>query len=279
MSRLTIRIKAFIKLLGKMLYFYENYPFVSTAGLRWERQLEERFKSPEYLEQYGFKVYSQNDEDGIISEIFRRVGTTNKIFIEFGVSSGLECNTHYLLLKGWKGLWIEGGKDYFNAIQDCFASVIQSGQLTAACEFITAENVNDIFRNNGFEGEIDLLSIDIDGNDYYVFDSISAVNPRVVIVEYNSKFPPECDWKMEYDKDHQWDGSDRHGASLKALEELGLRKNYQLVGTNYNGVNAFFVRKDLTMDLFPSLATAENLYNPCRNARYLSGHPAKKCLI
>jgi hypothetical protein len=147
------------------------------------------------------------------------------------------------------------------------------------CEYVTAENINDIFRRNGIEGEVDLLSIDIDGNDYYVFDAISAVNPRVVIVEYNSKFPPECDWKMEYDKDYKWDGSDKHGASLKALEQVGLGKNYQLVGTNYSGVNAFFVRKDLTVDLFPSPSTAENLYNPLRKVRYISGHPAKKCLI
>jgi hypothetical protein len=279
MSKFSVRIKALIKLAGKMLEFYENYPFVSTAGHLWERQLNDRFNSPEYLEQYGFKVYSQNDEDGIISEIFHRIGTANKIFIEFGVGGGLECNTHYLLLKGWRGLWIEGDKNYFKLIQDCFASVIHSGQLTAVCEFITPENINAIFLKNGFEGEIDLLSIDIDGNDYYVFDAISAVNPRVVILEYNSKFPPECDWKMEYDKNYAWDGSDRHGASLKALEELGFKKNYRLVGTNYNGVNAFFVRKDLASGLFPSPATAENLYNPLRNVRYVSGHPASKCLI
>jgi hypothetical protein len=147
------------------------------------------------------------------------------------------------------------------------------------CEYINAENINDVFKDNGFEGEIDLLSIDIDGNDYYVFDAVSVINPRVVIVEYNCKFPPECDWKMGYDRDYEWDGSDGHGASLKAFEELGLRKNYQLVGTNYNGINAFFVKKDLAADLFPFPATAENLYNPWRSVRYVSGHPAKRCLI
>jgi hypothetical protein len=244
----------------------------------WEAASRKRLESDIYLERYGFKVYSQNEEDGIIHEIFRRIGLKYKTFIEFGVSDGLECNTHFLLHMGWSGLWLEGSEKFYKAIQRNFRSVIQSNRLKTVHTFITRENINEMFIKNGFSGEIDLLSIDIDGNDYHVFEAISAVDPRVVIIEYNAKFPPFCSWVMPYDARHIWDGSDKQGASLKALEELGNRKNYQLVGTNYNGVNAFFVRKDLAGDLFASPPTAENLYNPMRPVFHKSGHPAKAFL-
>lgn len=113
-------------------------------------------------------------------------------------------------------------------------------------------------------GGVDLLSIDIDGNDYHIWEAVSAVQPRVVIIEYNAKFPPECDWVMPYDAGYVWDSSDRQGATLKAMERLGRKKGYQLVGTNMTGANAFFVQNTLTENKFPTPATAENLYNPPR---------------
>jgi hypothetical protein len=260
-----------------MKAFYEGKG-INTSCHRWGKELGRRFNAPEYLEQYGFKVYSQNDEDGIIAEIFSRVGRTNKVFVEFGVQDGLECNTHYLLHEDWKGIWIEGSEKSYKAIISKFSAVIQTGQLKVLNKFITRENINELLTENDLSGEIDLLSIDIDGNDYHVWEAIFSVNPRVVVIEYNAKFPPQCHWVMEYDKNYVWDGSDKQGASLKAFEELGKRKAYQLVGTNFNGVNAFFVRQDIAGDLFAFPPTAENLYNPMRRVCYSSGHPAKICL-
>ncbi|MBR1646392.1 MAG: hypothetical protein IJ685_06405 [Selenomonadaceae bacterium] len=249
---------------------------------KFEDETRERLKNKKCLEYYGFKVYSQSDEDGIIEEIFNRVGTTNKIFIEFGVQNGLECNTHYLLFKGWRGLWIDGGEDYVKQIHEKFAPVLENGQLKFLRAFITRENINELFESCGFTGEIDLLSIDIDGNDWYVWKAINVVKPRVVVIEYNAKFPPNCDWKQAYDKRHIWDDySDWQGASLKSLELLGRELGYQLVGTNFTGVNAFFVRKDLARDLFIEPATAENLYNDYRYnyVNYAHDHRAKYCLV
>lgn len=247
--------------------------------MKFEDATRKRLKDKKCLEYYGFKVYSQNEEDGIIEEIFNRVGTTNKNFIEFGVGNGLECNSHYLLFKGWRGLWIEGEENYVKEIHERFAPVLANGQLKFLQAHITRENINDLFIKGGFEGEIDLLSIDVDGNDYYIWQAINVVRPRVVIVEYNAKFPPNCDWKQAYNKRHMWDDSDWQGASLKALELLGRRLGYQLVGTNLNGVNAFFVRKDLAKDLFIEPATAENLYNSAKYyLRYMNGHPPRYCL-
>ncbi len=251
-----------------------------TAGYYWDIKTEERFKDPLYLEAFGYKVYSQNDEDGIIHEIFQRIGCTDKRFIEFGVQDGLESNTHCLLHYGWGGMWIEGDRNYYQQINKKFHSVIQSGQLKVLNQYVNRENVNQIFKNSGFTGEIDLLSIDIDGNDYHVWKAIDCLRSRVVIIEYNAKFPPDLEWIMPYSGNYIWDGTDRHGASLKAFEKLGNQLGYCLVGTNITGTNAFFVREDLIGQKFIHSASAEMVYNPTRFSyiQFVSGHPARRCL-
>ncbi|MDR0307322.1 MAG: hypothetical protein LBI42_10875 [Chitinispirillales bacterium] len=214
---------------------------------------------PPYLDGFGYNVYSQNDEDGIINEIFKRIGTTNKTFVEFGVQDGLESNGHFLLFSGWRGLWIDGSKKNIKKIEKKFPQPLSTKQLTAVNAMVTAENINDLIGKNGFNGEIDLLSIDIDGNDYWVWQAIKCVDPRVVVIEYNAKFPPDCEWIMEYNPGHIWDRTDNFGTSLKSLELLGAKLGYRLVGTNINGVNAFFVKSSLAKELFAEPATAENL--------------------
>jgi len=242
-------------------------------------ELKNRLNNTLYLEQFGYKVYSQHDEDGIIEEIFNRIGTTNKIFVEFGVEYGIESNGHYLLHKGWKGLWIEGKTKHIKEIHQLFKKLIDSKRLTVINGFITKDNINSLIAEQGkIKGEIDLLSIDIDGNDYWVWEAITCIDPRVVIIEYNAKFPPNFEWIMEYDAKHIWNQSDEQGASLKSLELLGTKLGYQLVGTNITGANAFFVKEELAKDLFIKPSIAEKLYNPARwtTMCYISGHPSKK---
>jgi hypothetical protein len=233
------------------------------------------------LEPYGFKVYSQNDEDGIIQEIFNRIGITSKTFVEFGVGDGLENNTAYLLMQGWKGYWIDGNSTQVAKIKRVYKKAICNSQLSVNESFITKDNIDSLISTH-FTGEIDLLSIDIDGNDYYVWKNIKCINPRVVVVEYNAKFPPPCSFIMEYDENYYWDWSDKMEMSLQAAVELGESLGYQLVGTNLNGVNAFFVRKDIIhqkKNLFHLPATAEDLYNPARYYLITSnGHSAKHFL-
>lgn len=255
-----------------------NYLENKNNGIVWDEELYKRLNNPKCIEKYGFKVYSQNDEDGILEEIFHRIGTTNKVFIEFGVQDGLESNGHYLILKGWKGLWIECDDKAYEDILVNFLDVIKSKALTIAHEFIRRDNINQIFESNNFVGEIDLLSIDIDGNDYYVWKEIEVISPRVVTIEYNAKIPPACKWIMPYCEYHIWDGGDKHGASLSALEELAKEKGYTLVGTNISGVNAFFVRDDCMNDKFASLSVNQ-LYNPPRyHKKFFAGHPSLYCL-
>ena len=265
------------------LFIRGVYRFFTTFNLRertWNNEaleLQRRLEAPLYLERFGYKVFSQNDEDGIISEIFNRIGVTGKRFVEFGVERGLESNGHFLLHKGWSGVWIEGSKKHCAQIRKLFRKPIEQKRLVVENSFITAKNIDALIGKHITERQIDLLSIDIDGNDYHVWKAIKCVDPRVVVIEYNSLFPPEYEWVMPYNAGHAWDKTDNAGASLKSLELLGESLGYQLVGTNVSGVNAFFVRKELAKGLFVHPATAEALYNPARyNICYRNRHPSKK---
>jgi hypothetical protein len=115
-------------------------------------ELNRRFNDSAYLERFGYKVFSQNDEDGIISEIFNRIGATNKKFVEFGVGNGLECNSHFLLHKGWNGLWIEGNKKYVKQMKKFFEKPLKTNQLTVLNDFITVENINELILTGGGGG-------------------------------------------------------------------------------------------------------------------------------
>ena len=245
-----------------------NIPVYNRNDIEYENK--RRLDDPKYLDRFGYKVFSQNDEDGIITEIFKRIGTTNKKFVEFGVQNGLESNGHYLLHKGWSGLWIDGNKECVNQVLKLFENPIKKNQLKVINAFITTDNSNELIGKERIIGMIDLLSIDIDGNDYHIWETITCVKPRVVVIEYNSKFPPPYEWIMPYNPEHIWDEiSDYWGASLSAMVKLGDKLGYQLVGTNMTGVNAFFVEKSLANDLFPKPATAENLYHSWDSRRYV----------
>jgi hypothetical protein len=252
------------------------------AQLRVQRAWEEEMKKPRHadpkrLVRYGYKVYSQNDEDGIIAEIFRRIGTTGRTFVEFGVETGVECNSAKLLVEAWRGLWIEANPASAAAIRRGFAPFIASGKLVLQESLVTAENINALIGQGGFSGEIDLLSIDIDNNDYWVWKAIDVVNPRVVAIEYNATLRPPMALVVPYRADAQWDGSNHYGASLEALVRLATAKNYRLVGCSIAGVNAFFVRADLCADRFLEPATAEEHYEPPRHHFHMlpAGHRSR----
>ena len=227
-----------------------------------------RYADPKRLLRYGFRTFSQTDEDGIIQEIFRRIGTTNKTFVEFGVETASECNTVKLLVEGWRGLWIEASSAYVVEIGRNFGSFVSDGRLAVLQSFVTAENINQLLANGNSAGEIDLLSIDIDNNDYWVWKAISGIMPRVVVIEYNADLRPPLSLVVPYDPARRWDGSNYFGASLEALVGLGKSKGYRIVGCNFSGVNAFFVREDVCGDHFLEPATAEEHFEP---QRYLVG--------
>lgn len=236
---------------------------------------EPRHQREKSLIPFGYKVYSQQDEDGILREIFRRIGVAHKVFVEFGVGNGLENNTLALLFEGWQGLWLEASARHVRAITTHLACVIRTGRLQVVPCFVTKGNIDALISSHIRPGEIDLLSVDIDGNDFHVFSAITCVRPRVVVMEYNAKFPPPVLFCMDYRESYVWQGDDCFGASLKYLEVHLEERGYRLVGCSLSGVNAFFVRSDLAGDRFLQPFSAENHYEPARYylARLSSGHP------
>jgi hypothetical protein len=238
---------------------------------------EPRYSDRRRLEHFGFRCYSQHDEDGIIHEILRRLGErAPRTFVEFGVGDGMENNTLFLLKQGWRGVWLEGSEESANLISARFDRYIESGQLFFRRAMVSRDNVNDVI-GEGLRGKIGVLSIDIDGNDYWVWKAIDVVSPALVVVEYNGKFPPPIRWTIEYDPHHSWDLTDYQGASLVALAELGREKGYRLVGCNINGTNAFLLREDLVDEQFVSSDDPAEFYHPARyylteGYQWMSGH-------
>ena len=220
--------------------FFEHYKDLCT------------FDYKQFLASKEFKIFSQHGEDGLLAFAFSQIGTTNKSFIEFGFGNGQECNCANLILNfGWNGLFIDGNKTGVQSAIKYYAKQIHNKRLKIEHAFITKENINDIFLKNGMSGEIDLLSIDIDGNDWWVWDSITVINPRIVIVEYNASLGFTASKSIVYDSSfYRFDihkSGFYHGASLKALERLGTRKGYNFVGCSSDGLNALFVRQDINL--------------------------------
>jgi hypothetical protein len=267
-------IKALQYWLGRSRLFLTNWRALNQQRY-WEQTMATpRYADPNRLLRYGAKAYSQNDEDGILAEIFRRIGTTDKTFVEIGAGPGLENNSLALLVQGWRGLWIEGDPRKAKRAWASLATYVASGQLRIENVSATRENVDGLLHDRAPSAEPDLLSIDVDGNDYHLWQAVESISPRVVVMEYNASWFPPMSLAVAYQERFDWKANTYYGASLKALERLARRKGYQLVGCCFAGVNAFFVRSDLCGTHFCEPYTAENHYEP---ARYwmlrTAGHP------
>jgi hypothetical protein len=211
------------------------------------------------LHQAEFKVFSQFGDDGIIQYLVHRLQPLPDTFVEFGVENYRESNTRFLLLNNnWRGLVLDGNENSINYIQQ--DEIYWRHTLTARRAFITRDNINELLHEADFAGEIGLLSIDIDGNDYWVWEKIAIVDPVIVIVEYNCIFGADLAVAVPYEPQfarHQAHYSGQFwGASLHALKLLADRKSYSLVGCNSAGNNAYFVRNDRVADL-PVLSVQE----------------------
>lgn len=243
------------------------------------RQLDSR--QTQVLADKEFRVFSQWGEDGIIQYLVRRLEIENKTFVEFGVEGYVESNTRFLLVNNnWSGLILDGSIDNINQIKQ--SRIYWAYNLKAAHSFITRDNINEVLTENGVKGEIGLLSIDIDGNDFWVWQAINVINPVIVVVEYNYRFGKEAAVTIPYQESFDRNASGQSpiyfGASLKALCWLAERKGYDFVGCNSNAVNAFFVRKD-KRDIKISKLTAEEGYvEGGLSEEFSEGVPLKRTL-
>ncbi|MDB5459528.1 MAG: hypothetical protein JWO72_1269 [Caulobacteraceae bacterium] len=233
-----------------------------------------RYDDPRRLSRHGFKAYSQGDEDGIIAEIFRRISAPKRTFVEFGVQTGIECNSLYLLAQGWSGLWIDADRAACAAIKKDIIPHLRPGALTLINDYVKVDNINALIGGHYSGGDLDFLSIDIDHNDYWVWQAIDVVRPRVVCIEYNAIWRPPVSVTVPYEAEAGWSGSNYFGVSLAALNQLGHAKGYDLVGCSLTGANAFFVRSDLIGAHFFKPGSAEAHFEPARYflAQQTAGH-------
>ncbi len=217
-----------------------------------------------------FRVFSQWGEDGIIEWLTAQVAVPNHRFIEFGVGNFAESNCRFLMQnRNWKGLIFDGNDDYITDLRN--DRMFWMYDLTAKAAFITTENINDLILEAGFGGPLGILSIDIDGNDYWVWKAINVVEPAIVICEYNPILGDQYAVTVPYDPQfHRFKGHHSglyFGASIAALKILAEQKGYTFVGTNSNGINAFFVRRDLVGPVLSELQDVRAFCSRHRDSR------------
>jgi hypothetical protein len=238
-----------------------------------ERQL--RALPVDHIRSKEFRVFSQWGEDGIIQHLVSQLKIDRSVFVEFGVENYTESSTRFLLINNnWSGLVIDGSAANIDYIRN--DPIYWRYNLKAEHSFVTRDNINQLISKNGIKGEIGLLSVDIDGNDYWVWEAIDVVQPIITIVEYNARFGPEAAVTVPYQADFVR-GTAHHsmlyyGVSLNALCLLGKKKGYAFVGCNSAGNNAFFVRNDRMTAGLRELTAAEGyVRNQFRESRDASG--------
>ena len=247
----------YIKINQRMLYNFYRYS-ISQGG---------RFQ----LSDTGFRVYSQFEEDGILLYIFAAIGVEHKTFIDIGSGDGINSNcANFAVNFGWRGLFVDGnpmnierGKNYYAGNPD---TVLYPPTFVQA--FIQAENINELIQDNGFAGGVDLMSIDIDGNDYWIWDALTVVEPRVVIIETHIEFGMNS-IVVPYDKDYRYPGKhpDYHGASPVAMEKLARKKGYRLVGANDYGFNTIYIKNGIGENILPAVSVESILQHPRNQER------------
>lgn len=234
-----------------------------------------------------FSNFSQNEEDGILLYIFSLIGTTNKRVVEICAGDGIECNAANLIINhGWEGLLFDGnqklieqGKSFYlkNRTGNWRLRRLPPKLIHA---WITRENVNKLITTNDFAGEIDLLSLDMDGVDFWIWKEISCINPRVVILEYNNRWSDEQSVTVPYSENFTAEGATvsgigYFGASLSAFNKLAKEKGYRLVGANSPNTNALFIRNEIGQEYFPEVSVES-----CLSSSYaIHQHKTKYPLI
>lgn len=218
------------------------------------------------LSDTGFRVFSQFEEDGKLLFIFSVIGMDNKTFVEIGSDDGINSNSANLVFNfGWHGLFIDGNQQSIKRGEKFYGKYPHPWVYKPKfiCSMVKRENINQLIQQAGFSGEIGLLSIDIDGNDYWVWDAIEVVQPQVVVIETHNEFGLE-DIVVPYDPDYFYPGKHPvyHGASPVAMTKLAQQKGYRLVGANELGFNFIFIKNGLADQELPEVSVESVLRHP-----------------
>lgn len=211
----------------------------------------------------GFKVFSQTDEDGLLLLLFAVLGTTDRRCVEICAGDGIECNSANLILNhGWNGTLVDGSPVNVAMGQRFYRQhrLTYTNPPRFLCEWVTRGGLNGALEKAGVSGDLDLLSLDLDGVDYWIWEALEIIRPRVVVLEYQDILGPDRSLTVPYADDFDCrkypmtdGGPNFAGASLSAFVKLGRRKGYRLVGVNRLGFNAFFVRADLAPEALPEV--------------------------
>jgi hypothetical protein len=217
------------------------------------------------LRDVGFRKYSQFEEDGILLYIFSLISPTNRTCVEICAGDGRECNTANLIINhGWWGHLFDGNENNVRAgtafFAQCKDTFLHPPRFTKA--WVTAENVDDVIAASGAAGPIDLLSLDIDGVDYWIWKAITVIEPQVVVCETHNPIPPDKALTVPYDPNFVFESENYRSASLAAMTKLGREKGYRLVGTHRFGFNAFFVRDGVGEEFLPEVDVASCVQDP-----------------
>lgn len=229
-----------------------------------ERALHRGVSADESIHDWEISIHSQNGEDGILMNLFSRIGATSRRFFEFGCGPGLECNSANLALGfGWSGLLMDANPTHIVKAATFFGDHLgdRADRVRVKADFVTPENINDLMAEASPDADLDVLSIDVDSIDYWIWDAIDEkFRPRVVVAEYNASFGPARSVTVSeregFDPFDKHPSGFYHGVSLTALHTLASARGYQLIGCDSAGVNAFFVRRDCATGL-PDLTPVE----------------------
>lgn len=224
-------------------------------------------------------LYAQGTEEAILDRLLACLPAQHRYCVDIGASDGLRNSNTALLLReqGWQGLLVEGSRYRFDKLKTHFGG---QAQVQISHTQVQPDTVQPLLAQARVPEDLDLLSIDIDGNDYWIWRAITDWRPRIVVIEYNPYYAPPERWVMSFNPEHSWDGSTYYGASLESLVQLGRAKGYELVCCDDMGNNAFFVRADL----YPALGLRDNsasvLFRPAMyklryvgHNTFLTGHP------
>ncbi len=231
------------------------------------------------LKDTGFRVFSQFEEDGKLLFIFTMLGMSNKTFIEIGSDDGINSNCANLHFNfGWHGLFIDGNEKAIKRGRKFYSKYPHPWNYSPKflCKKVTCENINQIIEDVGFKDEIGLLSIDIDGNDYWIWDALKVVQPQVVIIETHNEFGYE-DIVVPYDANYSFPGKHPvyHGASPIAMTKLAKQKGYRLVGANELGFNFIFVKNGFVENELPEVSVKSVMQHPSTVESFKKFEPIK----
>ncbi|MFH1160815.1 MAG: hypothetical protein V1733_07695 [bacterium] len=289
-NRFTRKFKNFLKYHFYILKVYRKFsPEVQIAQRQLFHYYQECARSGNIpaLSDTGFRVFTQFEEDGILLFLFAVVGTRNKTFVEIGSDDGVNSNCANLVLNlRWHGLFIDADKSSIRRGRHFYRKYPTHWSYPPKflCNRVTRENINQLIADAGFTGEVDFLCIDIDGNDYWIWDTLQIISPRVVMIETHVEFGYH-NIVVPYDPDYTYPGRHPvyHGASPVAMNQLANRKGYRLVGANSHGFNAIFVRNNVGTVILPEVpvksilqhpATIDSfkLFEPIKDWEYITEH-------